>query len=150
MLDESVPFLEGAAIPAGAEDAYYTPSVSDESASVFEHGARAIDRSLAVGAHGLPLMGTGDWNDGMNRVGNEGRGESVWLAWFLCDVVDRFAPIAEQRGEHERAGALARRSARLARIARGRRRGTAPGTGAPSSTTARRSARVPTPNAGST
>ncbi|MEO5844292.1 MAG: carbohydrate-binding protein, partial [Caldimonas sp.] len=104
LLDERVPFLEGAAIPAGAEDAYYTPAVSEETATVFEHGARALDRSLAVGAHGLPLMGTGDWNDGMNRVGHEGRGESVWLAWFLCDLVARFAPIAEQRGEHERAG----------------------------------------------
>ena len=86
-------------------------------------------------------MGTGDWNDGMNRVGHEGRGESVWLAWFLCDVVDRFAPIAEQRGEHERARALARRRARLARRACRRRLGRRSGTGAPSSTTARRSAR---------
>ncbi|MEP6506268.1 MAG: carbohydrate-binding protein, partial [Betaproteobacteria bacterium] len=68
LLDERVPFLEGAAIPAGAEDAYYTPAVSEQTASVFEHGARAVDRSLPVGAHGLPLMGTGDWNDGMNRV----------------------------------------------------------------------------------
>jgi cyclic beta-1,2-glucan synthetase len=103
VLDDVVPFLEGAAIPEGAEDAYYVPAVSEETASVFEHCARAIDRSLKVGAHGLPLMGTGDWNDGMNRVGHEGRGESVWLAWFLCDVVRRFAPVAERRGEHERA-----------------------------------------------
>ena len=94
-------------------------------------------------------MGTGDWNDGMNRVGNEGRGESVWLAWFLCDVVDRFAPIAEQRGEHERAGRW-RDAARGWRESLESQAGTAPGTGAPSSTTARRSARVPTPNAGST
>jgi cyclic beta-1,2-glucan synthetase len=70
---------------------------------VFEHGARTIDRSLKTGVHGLPLMGTGDWNDGMNRVGNEGRGESVWLAWFLCSVVAQFAPLAQARGEHERA-----------------------------------------------
>ena len=103
VLDEVVPFLEGAAIPEGAEDAYYVPTMSEETASVFEHCARAIDRSLKVGTHGLPLMGTGDWNDGMNRVGHEGRGESVWLAWFLCDVVRRFAPVADQRGEHERA-----------------------------------------------
>ncbi len=123
VLDEDVPFLEGAAIPEGAEDAYYTPAVSEETASVFEHGARAIDRSLRVGAHGLPLMGTGDWNDGMNRVGHEGRGESVWLAWFLCDLVDRYAPIAEQRGEHERAARWQRRGARLARCAAGRRLG---------------------------
>jgi cyclic beta-1,2-glucan synthetase len=69
---------------------------------VFEHAARAIDRSLAVGAHGLPLMGTGDWNDGMNRVGSEGHGESVWLAWFLCRVVDDFLPLARERGETAR------------------------------------------------
>jgi cyclic beta-1,2-glucan synthetase len=103
ILDERVPFLEGAGIPKGAEDAYYVPTVSEEMASVFEHCARTIDRSLPVGAHGLPLMGTGDWNDGMNRVGHHGRGESVWLAWFLCTVVERFAPVAERRGEAERA-----------------------------------------------
>ena len=103
LLDEPVPFLEGATIPEGAEDAYYAPTVSVEKATVYEHCARAIDRSLRVGAHGLPLMGTGDWNDGMNRVGHEGRGESVWLAWFLCDVVSRVAPLAEQRGDRGRA-----------------------------------------------
>ena len=63
----------------------------------------SIDHSLAVGAHGLPLMGSGDWNDGMNRVGIEGRGESVWLGWFLCALVEDFAPIARGRGEAERA-----------------------------------------------
>ncbi|MDO9360402.1 MAG: glucoamylase family protein, partial [Polaromonas sp.] len=103
ILDEQVAFIDGAAIPEGAEDAYYAPQVSDQSASVFDHCARAVDRSLPTGAHGLPLMGTGDWNDGMNRVGHEGRGESVWLAWFLCSVVERYAPLAEARGEHERA-----------------------------------------------
>ena len=102
LLDESVSFLEGAAIPDGAEDAYYAPHISEQRASVFEHCARAIDHSLRVGAHGLPLMGTGDWNDGMNRVGHEGRGESVWLAWFLCSVVSGFAPVAQARGEHDR------------------------------------------------
>ena len=103
VLDDAVPFLEGMEIPAGAEDAYYVPSVGQQTASVYEHAARAIDRSLRVGAHGLPLMGTGDWNDGMNRVGHEGRGESVWLAWFLCDVVAKFLPHAQQRGDAERA-----------------------------------------------
>ena len=103
VLDEAVPFLDGPPIPAGAEDAYYTPTTSAESASVFEHCARAIDRSLTAGAHGLPLMGSGDWNDGMNRVGSEGRGESVWLAWFLCAVVRGFAPLARSRGETARA-----------------------------------------------
>jgi cyclic beta-1,2-glucan synthetase len=103
LLGEQAPFIEGAAIPAGAEDAYYTPEVSAEGASVYEHCARAIDRSLAVGVHGLPLMGTGDWNDGMNRVGHLGRGESVWLAWFLCAVTAQFAPLAAARDEGERA-----------------------------------------------
>ena len=102
LLDEPVPYIDGAAIPPGAEDAYYAPQISSETSSLFEHSARAIDHSLAVGAHGLPLMGTGDWNDGMNRVGNEGRGESVWLGWFLCSVVAAFSPLAEARGEHER------------------------------------------------
>jgi cyclic beta-1,2-glucan synthetase len=103
LLDEQVAFLEGPEIAAGAEDAYYTPSISAQRASIFEHAARAIDRSLRVGVHGLPLMGSGDWNDGMNRVGIEGRGESVWLGWFLCRLVADFAPLAEQRGEHGRA-----------------------------------------------
>jgi cyclic beta-1,2-glucan synthetase len=103
VLDEPVSFLEGPEIPAGAEDAYYAPQVSVQGATVYEHGARAIDRSLATGEHGLPLMGTGDWNDGMNRVGHEGRGESVWLAWFLCSVVEHYAPFAEARGERGRA-----------------------------------------------
>ncbi|MBT9494633.1 MAG: carbohydrate-binding protein [Paucibacter sp.] len=103
LLEQDVHFLDGAAIPPGAEDAYYTPTQSAESASVYEHAARTLDRSLRVGVHGLPLMGSGDWNDGMNRVGAEGRGESVWLAWFLCRVVTDFAPLARARGETFRA-----------------------------------------------
>jgi cyclic beta-1,2-glucan synthetase len=99
LLDESVTFIEGAAIAPDAEDAYYAPEVSAQSASVYEHGARAIDRSLKVGSHGLPLMGGGDWNDGMNRVGSEGRGESVWLGWFLCRIVADFMPIAQARAD---------------------------------------------------
>ena len=103
VLDQHVPFIDGAAIPSGAEDVYDTPQVSAEQASIYEHAARAIDRSLRVGAHGLPLMGSGDWNDGMNRVGSGGKGESVWLAWFLCQLVADFAPIARQRDELPRA-----------------------------------------------
>jgi cyclic beta-1,2-glucan synthetase len=103
LLEQSVAFIEGAAIPDGAEDAYYTPSISTQEASVYEHAALAIDHSLKVGVHGLPLMGTGDWNDGMNRVGHEGRGESVWLAWFLCQLVESFAPLARERGDEQRA-----------------------------------------------
>ena len=99
LLEQQVPFLEGATIPEGAEDAYYTPGISADTATVYEHAARAIDLSLRVGEHGLPLMGSGDWNDGMNRVGIEGRGESVWLAWFLCRLVADFMPLAAERGE---------------------------------------------------
>ena len=103
LMAQTVPFIEGTAIPDGAEDAYYTPNISTQEASVYEHAARAIDHSLKVGIHGLPLMGTGDWNDGMNRVGHEGCGESVWLAWFLCQLVENFAPMARARGDQERA-----------------------------------------------
>jgi cyclic beta-1,2-glucan synthetase len=103
LLEERVPFLDGIPVPPNAEDAYYSPDVGADEATLYEHCARTIDKSLGVGAHGLPLMGSGDWNDGMNRVGHEGRGESVWLAWFLCDIVARFAPLAERRGETERA-----------------------------------------------
>jgi cyclic beta-1,2-glucan synthetase len=103
LLEETVHFLDGAVIPAGAEDLYDTPTVSVQTASVYEHAALAIDRSLRVGAHRLPLMGCGDWNDGMNRVGHEGRGESVWLAWFLCPIVAGFAALARERGETDRA-----------------------------------------------
>ncbi|MBK6469185.1 MAG: carbohydrate-binding protein [Betaproteobacteria bacterium] len=103
LLDEDVPFIEGQVIAEGAEDSYGTPQVSAETATVYEHAARSIDRSLRSGAHGLPLMGSGDWNDGMNRVGAEGRGESVWLAWFLCTLVSGYAPLARTRGEVARA-----------------------------------------------
>ncbi|MEY2656185.1 MAG: hypothetical protein RLZZ524_3213, partial [Pseudomonadota bacterium] len=103
LLDERVSFLVGGEIPDGAEDLYETPQPGGEAASVYEHAARALDLSLRTGAHGLPLMGSGDWNDGMNRVGHEGRGESVWLAWFLCTLVRDFAPIAQGRGDTARA-----------------------------------------------
>ncbi len=103
ILDEQVPFLEPEPIPEGQTDSYFEPRTSDETATIFEHCARALDSSLAVGSHGLPLMGTGDWNDGMNRVGVEGKGESIWLGWFQYAALSRFVPIAGDRGEHERA-----------------------------------------------
>ncbi len=105
VLDEVVPFLEGPALAAGGDESYFQPEVSSESGTLFEHCARALDRSLAVGAHGLPLIGTGDWNDGMNRIGPEGRGESVWLGWFLHTTLWEFARLADARGEHSRASA---------------------------------------------
>lgn len=105
LLDEVVPFLEGDTLAEGQNESYFQPRVSEVRATLFEHCARALDRSLAVGSHGLPLMGTGDWNDGMNRVGEQGKGESVWLGWFLHTILWEFAKIADSRGEHERAEA---------------------------------------------
>jgi cyclic beta-1,2-glucan synthetase len=102
LLDESVPFLQGPPVPQGAEDLYNTPEPTGEPQSVYEHAARAIEHACSFGQHGLPLMGTGDWNDGMNRIGHEGRGESVWLGWFLCHVIDRFTPVAQARGDTRR------------------------------------------------
>ncbi|MEP9380689.1 glucoamylase family protein [Aquabacter sp. CN5-332] len=103
ILDEQVPFLEGQKLAPGEHENFFPPGISDETAPLFEHCARALDRSLALGGHGLPLIGTGDWNDGMNRVGERGDGESVWLGWFLHAALMDFAPLAEARGETERA-----------------------------------------------
>ncbi|QSA97767.1 GH36-type glycosyl hydrolase domain-containing protein [Methylococcus sp. EFPC2] len=103
VLNELVPFLQGPELLPEQDDAYYEPTLSNEKASLYEHCARALDLSLETGAHGLPLMGSGDWNDGMNRVGNQGKGESVWLAWFLIATLSEFASIAEARGDNERA-----------------------------------------------
>ncbi len=99
---EVIPFIEGPALPLEQEDSHYIPTVSAATASLYEHCARALDISLAAGAHDLPLMGGGDWNDGMNRVGHEGRGESVWLAWFLITTLRQFLPVAEQRHDQQR------------------------------------------------
>ncbi len=102
VLDEMAPYLEGPVLHAGQADAYFLPDRAPEPASLFAHCVAAVERSLEVGAHGLPLMGSGDWNDGMNLVGAEGRGESVWLGWFLHAVLAAFAPIADARGEGPR------------------------------------------------
>ena len=101
VLDEEVAFLEAPPLTAGEAEAYILPKPSAERASVFEHAVRAINHSLKYGAHGLPLMGSGDWNDGMNRVGWQGRGESVWLGWFLVTVLKAFIPICERRGRKD-------------------------------------------------
>ena len=102
VLDEEVGWLEGPALKEGEQEAYFEPGRSDDRATLYEHCARALDCSLAVGSHGLPLIGAGDWNDGMNRVGHGGRGESVWLGWFLIRNLRDFAAIAESRGDEER------------------------------------------------
>lgn len=103
LLDENVPFLDGMALPADKDDIYFEPTISEHRVSVYEHAARALDASLAHGRHGLPLMGGGDWNDGMNRVGAGGAGESIWMAWFLLDTIKKFTAIALSRGEASRA-----------------------------------------------
>ncbi len=103
VLDEPVRFLEGQALRPGEDDSYFQPAVADETASLFEHCARALDQSLGVGEHGLPSIGTGDWNDGLNWVGELGKGESVWLGWFLHATLLAFAPLATARKEQARA-----------------------------------------------
>ncbi|MDI1250793.1 MAG: glucoamylase family protein, partial [Lacunisphaera sp.] len=99
VLDEKIPFLEGRPVKPEEEAYYDLPNRSEESATLYQHCVRAIECGLKFGAHGLPLMGCGDWNDGMNRVGHEGRGESVWLAFFLYDVLTRFAGLARARSD---------------------------------------------------
>ena len=103
VLDEQLQFLEGPLLEPDQHDSYFTPTPSQYGSTLFEHCARALDRSLPVGSHGLPLMGGGDWNDGMGRVGHRGKGESVWLAWFLYATLENFAPLAAQRGATEQA-----------------------------------------------
>ncbi|MDQ3321783.1 MAG: hypothetical protein M3525_05010 [Acidobacteriota bacterium] len=102
VLDEIVPFIEAPLLVEGQDDAYIQPTISTETASIYEHCARAIDKSLAVGEHGLPLMGSGDWNDGMSSVGNLGKGESVWVGWFLLNTLADFAPFCTERRETKR------------------------------------------------
>jgi cyclic beta-1,2-glucan synthetase len=102
VLDELVPFVEGPALHPEEDDSFFQPTVSAEQVSLFEHCSRAIDSSLLTGGHGLPLFGSGDWNDGMNRVGKAGKGESIWLGWFLHATISAFAPIANDRGEDAR------------------------------------------------
>ena len=116
VLDERAPYLTARLLEPGEQEILIEPKVSDASGDLYEHGCRAIDRSLTVGvgAHGLPLFGCGDWNDGMNRVGQGGRGESVWMGFFLCTVLDAFVPLCERRGDRERAQRYAEARARLA------------------------------------
>jgi cyclic beta-1,2-glucan synthetase len=98
ILDEEVPFLQGPPVPAGAHDDFFQPQISDQTASVFEHCARGLDQAIDLtGENGMPLIGTGDWNDGMNRVGEGGQGTSVWLGWLLIAAIDLMAPLADTR-----------------------------------------------------
>jgi len=103
LLDEQVPFIEGPLLDKGEHDAYFTPEVSGQTATVWQHCRKAIEKASTAGQHGLPLIGAGDWNDGLNLVGAAGKGESVWLAWFLVDVLRGFAELTASRDVGEAA-----------------------------------------------
>jgi cyclic beta-1,2-glucan synthetase len=102
ILDELVPFIDAPVLGHGEESSYTLPNVSSTSLSVLEHCLLTIDRSLKVGKHNLPLMGCGDWNDGMNRVGIHGSGESIWMGWFLYKTIKDFLPVIDQAKEPKR------------------------------------------------
>ncbi len=104
VLDESIHFLDGRPVSPEDDSYYDLPRRSAETASLYQHCVRAIQHGLRFGEHGLPLIGGGDWNDGMNRVGKAGKGESVWLGFFLHDVLRQFADVARQRGDESFAG----------------------------------------------
>ena len=103
VLDDLVGFITGPPLDADKADEFFTPGQNAGRQTLYSHCAVALDTSMTLGDHGAPLFGGGDWNDGMNRVGVRGRGESVWLGWFLISALAAFAPIAEARGETERA-----------------------------------------------
>ena len=113
VLDETIHFLEGRELNPHEESYYDQPQRSPEAASLYEHCVRAIRRGLRFGAHDLPLMGCGDWNDGMNLVGRDGRGESVWLAWFLYENLVSFAGLAREREDQDVAELYSGEAARL-------------------------------------
>jgi cyclic beta-1,2-glucan synthetase len=114
VLDEIVPFLEAPTLAPESQEAYAQPRVSAERASLFEHCLRSIEKGLTAGPHGLPLIGSGDWNDGLNRVGWRGRGESTWLGFFLHGVLGEFASLSEERGDAARAERYRREASHLA------------------------------------
>ena len=99
ILDEVLPFLDGPKLQQDEQHAYFVPTMFGEQSSLFEHCARALEQVHATGQHGLPLVGAGDWNDGMNRVGIAGKGESVWLGWFLIAALRDFSELARKRGD---------------------------------------------------
>jgi cyclic beta-1,2-glucan synthetase len=99
VLDEAIPFLEGPALQSQETDSFFQPTTSAQAVSLYEHCARGLDARLPVGRHGVPLIGSGDWNDGMNRVGEGGAGESVWLGWLLHATLTAFLPLATARGD---------------------------------------------------
>ncbi|MCM2334836.1 MAG: carbohydrate-binding protein, partial [Anaeromyxobacteraceae bacterium] len=114
VLDERVPFLEAPPLAPEQQDAYGLPGQAAEDGSLYAHCVLALDRGLTRGASGLPLMGSGDWNDGMNRVGAEGRGESTWLGFFLHAALGDFAPLCAEAGDVARADRYRAEAAHLA------------------------------------
>ena len=102
ILDESVSYLRAPLLEPGQDEDLRLPAIAEKSGPLYEHCTRALERGLRLGTHGLPLIGSGDWNDGMNRVGVKGQGESVWLAWFLIDCLRSFAQIADTRNDKPR------------------------------------------------
>jgi cyclic beta-1,2-glucan synthetase len=113
ILDEVTPFLHAAPLAAGEHDRYAEYEASTVCAPLLEHCRRALDRAVTEGAHGLPLMGDGDWNDGMSRVGAEGRGESVWLGWFLASAMERFSTLSSGLGDSTQSSHWASRATSL-------------------------------------
>ena len=99
VLDAPIPFVKGRPVNVDEDSYYDLPARSEESATLYEHCVRAIRRGLRFGEHGLPIMGSGDWNDGMNLVGEHGKGESVWLGFFLYEVLMRFTEVARMYGD---------------------------------------------------
>ena len=146
MLDERVPFLRARPLRPDEESNYDLPQISDDVGTLYEHCVRAIDNGLRFGAHGLPLMGCGDWNDGMNLVGQHGKGESVWLAFFLYDVLMQFVELARRRGDVATADKYTLEAGGCEATSK-HTAGTANGIAAPISTTARRSDRLTTRSA---
>ena len=100
VFDVEIPYLTMRQLNPDEHEIYDEPKVSNESGSIYDHCVRALRRACTAGVHGLPLIGSGDWNDGMNRVGIEGKGESVWLAWFLISTLRKFAVHAQARGDN--------------------------------------------------
>lgn len=115
ILDEVVPFLHSPLLEGDEQERYELPQISTETGTLYEHCCRAIARGFRTGDHGLPLMGCGDWNDGMNKVGALGRGESIWVGWFLLVLLERFLPLMESRQNYEVAEDYRRRSEELRR-----------------------------------
>jgi cyclic beta-1,2-glucan synthetase len=113
VLEERTTFLRSPPLEPHEQERYELPTQTEEDGSLYEHCLRTLDRAFRLGRHGLPLMGCGDWNDGMNKVGEGGEGESVWMGWFLLVLLEEFLPIMRQRGDSYKADTLAQKASDL-------------------------------------